>query len=108
MALPGDILKIENGRVNINGQYATESDGVKRRYMIWPNNPQEFTHQADSLGGRIHGGYYRHNGNGPVELLLSKAQKSSIYSAGITDSLIIKTCTADSANRVFPVNPQFV
>ncbi len=108
MALPGDTLKIENGRVKINGQYAAESDGVKRKYTIWSNNPQEFTLLADSLGVRLHGGYSRHNGKEPLEAVLSETQKKEISLTDLADSLKIKTCTADSVNRVFPVNRQFV
>lgn len=108
MALPGDTLEVENGKLKINGKYTTEPAGVKLRYTVWPNYLQEFARFADSLGVRVQGGYHRHTGNETLELVLSEVQKKELSATSLTDSLKIKTCTTDSANRVFPVNPQFV
>jgi signal peptidase I len=91
MALPGDTLEIENGRVKIIGSFVVEPGGVKRRHMVWANNLKIFTRFTDSLGVRLHGHYSSQNGQGPVELLLTEAQKDGLHASGLVDSLRIIT-----------------
>jgi len=107
MALPGDALAIEGGKVTINGQLLPEQDCIKMVYEVWPDTSRQFSPLADSLGIQLFGHFARSRESGSLEILLTEAQKNRLLESGGIDSLRIKTSPPDSTHWVHPENRDF-
>jgi len=76
-ALPGDTLKIESGRVKINGQFLREPALSKKVYEIWPDSTRQFSRLADSLGLHSLGHHARSRERDLPEMLLTENRENS-------------------------------
>ena len=106
-ALPGDTLKIERGRVKINGQFLPEHDRVKKVYEVWTYNTRQFSRLTDSLGLQSFGRSVRSREWGLIEMLLTEKQKNQLLESGGIDSLKVKILPPDSSHWVYPKNREF-
>ena len=107
VALPGDTLAIESGRVKINGRFLPEPALSKMVYEIWPGALGQFFRLADSLGLQSFGRPARSREKGPVEMLLTENQETQLLKLDGIDSLKIKTFPSDSSRWVYPKNRNF-
>ena len=108
VALPGDTLAIENGRVKINEQFFTEPALSKKIYAIWSDTPMQFTRLADGLGIQSFGRFARRpHEKDFTEMYLTEIQKDQLLKSGIIDSLKITTSPPDSSRWVYPKTQDF-
>jgi len=107
MALPGDTLAIEGGRVKVNGQFLREPALSKKVYEIWPESTRQFSRLADSLGLQSFGYPVRSRERDSIKMLLTETQKNRLLKSGGIDSLKIKTSPPDSSRWVYPKTRNF-
>ena len=107
MALPGDTLIINQGIINVNGNYIDEPLQLKRQYLVWLNNSMNFYQILDSLGlytGKMHVQLIR---KGPIELIITNELKNNLLNRSCVDSIKLKICSYDSTQWVYPNCKEF-
>ena len=107
MALPGDTLIIEGGRVKVNGQFMPEPTHAKKVYKAWTSTPQQFARIVDSLELNTISRYKKTQVGNSVDLLMTVSLKNILLKSGYLDSIKVKTCSPDSSRWVFPKTRDF-
>ena len=102
VALPGDTLKIEMGKVNINSQLLFIPEKLKKTYEVWPNDENEFYRITDSLDIKIINRAREKYSKVLVKLCLNNNQFSQIKDLIVVDSISVDTVPCDSLFWVTP------
>ncbi len=100
IALPGDTLEIEKGRVKINSVYSNERPNIKTNNRLWIKQTVRFKNFIDSLQIGLQGEWFLHKK--PIELFLSNKQIKYLEESQIVDSIKRIEHVFDTAHMVYP------
>jgi signal peptidase I len=101
IAIPGDTLEIKDGMISINQVPFTEPGAVKKRYMLWYNDPGEVKSLVGEMG--INPFFMDRTGReNQFNASLSGLQVDALINSPFIDSIRPVAITRDSAHWVYP------